>query len=61
MTKEKFATDLKVGDKVCIQGGTTRTVAFVEISPTGKSVFYKWENDNYKMHLSVNRKVSVLC
>jgi hypothetical protein len=57
MNKQILAKELKIGDKVAIQGGGFEEISFVELSPNGKSVFYKFKGDDYKMRKGANTKI----
>jgi hypothetical protein len=39
MNKQILAKELKIGDKVAIQGGGFEEISFVELSPNGKAFF----------------------
>lgn len=58
MIKEIYAKDLKVDDMVVIFE-TPAKVIFVELSPSGKTVAYRLENDS-KRRLGINSKIDIL-
>lgn len=58
--KQITMSEIKIGDKIIQQDDTFREVSELRLSPSGKSIFFKYTGSNFEMRAGLNKKVFIV-